>query len=107
MFSHPSAQLGRKGDWMTKVLYLTVCGFAAGVGPGGYGVENNGNVQDDFDSMEKETLVTKLKLVGFGSQLSFTAFGFNRIWVCQPAPAWAQQSGFCKLVRPSLFPAWP
>ena len=37
--------------------------FVAGLGE--CGVVNKGNTQDDFDSMEKETLVTKLQQVGF------------------------------------------
>ena len=60
---------------MTEALYLIVCAFTAGLGR--YGAESNGNVQEDFDHMEKEALVTKLKQVGFGFQLSFTAIVFN------------------------------
>lgn len=41
--------------------------MAAGVG--GYNTESNGNLQEDFDGMEKETLVTKLKQVEFCLQL--------------------------------------
>ena len=54
---------------MTVVLCLNVSVLVAGLG--GYGVESNGNVQEDFDSMEKEMLVTKLKHVGL--QLICTA----------------------------------
>lgn len=50
-------------------LCLNVSVLVAGVG--GYGVETNGNTQEDFDSMEKETLVTKLKQVGLWLQLGF------------------------------------
>lgn len=34
-------------------------------GTGGNGVESNGHAQEDYDSMEKDILVTKLKQVGF------------------------------------------
>lgn len=67
-------------------MCLTVSVFVAGLG--GYGVESNGNTQEDFDSMEKETLVTKLKQVGFSLQLDVTYSRFTTA------------DGFVKLVRP-------
>lgn len=47
---------------MTVPLCVTVCAF--GTGTGGYGVESNGIVQEDYEGMEKDTLVSKLKQVG-------------------------------------------
>ena len=53
-------------DLLTVLLCLTVSVFVAGLG--GSGGESNGK-QEDFDSMEKEALVTKLKQVGFSLKL--------------------------------------
>ena len=47
---------------MTVLVCLTVGVLVAGFG--GYGGESNGNTQEGYASMEKETLVTKLQQVG-------------------------------------------
>ena len=65
-----------------------VC-FAAGIA--GNGVESNGNAQEDYDSMEKDDLVAKLKQVGLGCDVSYavvllcfvtTLSTFSRLVLC-------------------------